>query len=362
MKNEKKRKRLRLLLWADLVLVLVCAACIIAATALADSQTSQKAYERWAGDGDTDFAQVSCYLPENKKLTLNDIYQFKQATRDKLHEAALDIDTELELTNDCWSTVGTTKVTSDRGTADVSVIAVGGDFFSFHPLRLVSGNYLRQSDIMKDRIVIDRELAWRLFGGCELQGMTVYIEGQPFVIAGVIEREDDYASKKAYTAGMGLFMSYEAYNALYDEGIGCYEVVMPEPIDGFAYGVAEEKFPVNGGEIIENSGRFAYGRLMKLAVSFSSRSMQTLGVIYPYWENAARCIEDWCARLVMLATLAALIPCITVAAAVIKLIDRGREVLSDKYIPKIRDSAEEKIRVSQRRRWEKKHGKHEKRR
>lgn len=362
MKNGKNRKRLRLLLWVNLALIALCAACITTAVLLANSQTSQRAHERWAGDGDTDFAQVSCYLPESKKLTLNDIYEFKQATRDKLHEAALDIDTDLELTDDCWSTVGITKVTSDRGTADVSVIAVGGDFFSFHPLRLVSGNYLRQSDIMKDRIVIDKELAWRLFGGYDLQGMTVYIEGEPFVIAGVIEREDDYANKKAYTAGMGLFMSYETYNALYNEGIGCYEVVMPEPVNGFAYGVTEEKFPINGGEIIENSGRFSYGRLMKLAVSFASRSMQTLGVIYPYWENAARCIEDLCARLVMLATLAAVIPCVTLVTAVIKLLGRGREVLNDKYIPKIKDSAEEAIRVRGRRRWEKKHGKHEKHR
>ena len=61
-------------------------------------------------------------------------------------------------------------VSTERGNAQVKVTGVGGDYFRFHPLKLRSGSYLMETDLMKDRVLLDEELAWKLFGGMELTG------------------------------------------------------------------------------------------------------------------------------------------------------------------------------------------------
>ena len=101
------------------------------------------------------------------------------------------------------------------------------------------------------------------------------------------------------------------------------------------------------------------GKLLWLVTEFGTRSMQKLGVLLPYWENAARCMEDTCALLVFLGWLFALTPAVLLAAALLRLLKRGREKLEDELLPTWKDGAEEFVRVRQRRRWERKHGKHE---
>jgi len=107
-----------------------------------------------------------------------------------------------------------------RARARFSVIAVGGNFFDFHPIRLLSGNYITPDDLMQDRVLLDEETAWLLFGGTELSGMSFKINGVPFVVAGVIQREQDFASEKAYSSGMGIYMSYDGYSSLFEEAAG----------------------------------------------------------------------------------------------------------------------------------------------
>ena len=65
------------------------------------------------------------------------------------------------------------------------MLAVGGQFFEFHPLRLLSGSYIAEGDLSPDRVLLDRELAWELFGGTELTGMSVEVKED-----GVVEVSD----------------------------------------------------------------------------------------------------------------------------------------------------------------------------
>ena len=101
------------------------------------------------------------------------------------------------------------------------------------------------------------------------------------------------------------------------------------------------------------------GRLLGLVAQFGTRSMQKLGVLLPYWENAARCMEDYCALLCFLGWLFILIPAIVLTVTLFRLLRRGKEKLTDEVLPGWRDNAEEFVRVRRRRRWEKKQGKHE---
>lgn len=355
MNKLSKRKRIAVAILCG-VLLLTAGACFLGESALAKLLPSQSAAERWEGEGEMAYRQISCYLPVDQKINLNQIYSFRYAILDKLHEAGLEADTDTRLFRDAWCATGKLNASSDLSRGEVSVIAVGGDFFLFHPLRLLSGSYLTEDDVTDDRVLLDEETAWLLFGGTELSGLTMKLNGVPFVVSGVVEREQDFASRKAYTAGRGIYMSYEAYTRLQeDAAAGCYELVMAEPVKNFTVNFAREKFPIGQGEIVENTGRFAFGRVLGLVRQFGQRSMQKLGVVYPYWENAARCVEDWSALLSLLGLLCLAFPVLLSLALLFRLLKKGKELLGEKLLPGLRDGVSEALRKQQRRRWEKKH-------
>ena len=394
---REKLKRLALPL-AAAILALLCLICLLVYSHMANLLDSQHEAERWQGEGELKFSQLSCFMSVDQKLTLEQVYTFRNDMMTKFHEAALDIDTDAQLFCDAWSTTGKAYVASDQGKGDVSVIAVGGNFFDFHPIRLLSGSYISPDDLMKDRVLLDEDTAWLLFGGTQLEGLSFRIDGVPFVVAGVIEREQDFASLKAYTSGMGIYMSYEAYSSIKggsgtqaasasaggsgtsgtgstgtgsgstgsgsgsssSVGIECYEVVMAEPVKGFALGVAKEKFPIGGGVIVDNSSRYDFESILKLVKQFGSRSMQTHGVILPYWENAARCIEDWCLALLLAAMITAVLPLVLIVIYLVRIFRRGKGKLEDDLLPKAKERLGEAIRVRQRRAWERRYGKENK--
>ena len=116
-------------------------------------------------------------------------------------------------------------------------------------------------------------------------------------------------------------MSYDAYAEL-SEGaaVGCYEVAMAEPVRHFAVNLVREKFPLgDGGAVLQNTGRFGLEPLLGVIGQFGSRSMQSRGLLYPYWENAARCVEDWCSLLLQLSILLILLPAVSLAVFALHL-------------------------------------------
>ena len=354
---RKLTKRQGFVLWLLCgLLVLASCACFFARTSLAKLLPSQYAAERWAGEGDTVFRQVSCFLPADECLSLNQIHGFRYAILDQLHAAAIEADTDTRLFRDAWSATGKLNASSDLGKGEVSVIAVGGDFFLFHPLRLLSGNYLTENDVMDDRVLLDEDTAWLLFGGTDLEGMPMKLTGVPFTVAGVVQREQDFASRKAYTAGQGVFMSFDAYTRLKEgAGASCYELVMIDPVKNFVLNFVKEKFSIGQGEVVENTGRFAFGKVLGIVREFGTRSMQKLGVVNPYWENAARCVEDWCSLMSFFALLFLILPALRLLQLLIRFFRRVKRKLSEDVFPEVRDRTEEAIRKQQRRHWEKKH-------
>ena len=368
-----REKRDKAIVWIIIgLLVLTALACFIYAYYLCNMLDSQYEAERWAGDSGEPFAQISCFMPADGKLKMTDINKFRTAAAKKLEEASIEISNDKPPFIDCWSCEDSTKVYGEySGTADV--IACGGNFFDFHPLKLVTGNYFSGSDLMQDNVLLDEDLAWLIFGGNDLEGMTVYIYNYPFRVAGVVAREADQATDKAYSGGLGLFMSYDSYMELNtvqpeaeakDEasedssniskyGISCYEMCMPEPVSGFAYGVAEAEFP-KGGEIVQNTGRFELKKLAAIAKDFSVRSIHA-DVTYSYWENAARYAENKAAMFLAIGAVCCLGPVIIFLILLFRNLAFTNRYIQEDVMPKVLDSVEESIRVRQRARWEKKH-------
>jgi len=332
------------LLILNVTLVLASAACVAGLNLVSGTLPTLSAGERFQGDGETRFAQLACFMPVGKGKSEEDIFKFHIALDATLTEQSLEAPENGSLYLYAYSGGAPVTVSSENGgSAAVTALGVGGDFFYFHPLPLRSGSYISSDDLMDDLVVLDEEMAWRLFGGTDLTGMTVYINDIPFVVSGVISREDDFASEKAYTGEEGVFLSYSALQRLAeDASINCYEIVMPNPIRNFAKGIVEDSFSADGCEVVENTGRYSVGRLFALLKSFGLRSMRTNGIIYPYWENAVRLTEDYAALLLVMAVLLALCPVIFVVVLAIRDVRRAYRFAKAKIPEKVEEAVEKK--------------------
>ena len=353
----KKLGRKRLI-WFGVcaVLLVAAAACALGLRHISRSLLSQREDERWRGGNEMAFCQISCFLPADSEVGTSDIYSFRYSLLDEFTAAGIEYEGDNYPFIDAWSCESKLTISGDRGATAAPVTAVGGSFFEFHPLTLISGSYITENDISPDRVVLDRELAWELFGGVELAGMSVEVNGAKFVVAGVVDRESDASSRKAYTGEKGFYINYDAYKALTQkDAIGCYELVMPETVKNYAAQVVAKHFPLGSGESVVNSSRFSYGRLMGIAKDLPARAAHSGTVSYPYWENAARIAEDKCALLALFTTVFTIPAAVTLFAELIMLLVRGKRALENDLLPKAKDSVEEAVRVRARRRWEKKH-------
>ena len=361
-----------------LVFYLAAALCFFRAYKLGRELDSQYMAERWAGESDGEFAQISCFMPADEKLQTSDINTFRTKLMSSLEEASVENTSGLPFT-DCWSCESSAKVYGAySGTADI--IACGGNFFDFHPLRLVTGNYFSGDDLMQDNVLLDEDLAWLLFGGNDLEGQTVYIWNTPFRVAGVVARESDQGTEKAYQGGLGLFMSYDAFldygtsgsdasssgdtsssgsgtsssSSASAVGITCYEVCLPDPVKNFALGAVTDGFPIGGGEIVQNTGRFGIVRLLSIIKDFSLRSIHS-GVEYAYWENAARYMENKAAILLLAGLLVMQIPVLMLLSALVANLLWTARKLRENVLPEFNETVEERVRRLERRQWERRH-------
>ena len=315
-------------------------ACLIVSGNIRNTLQSQQAAQAWAGQSGERFAQLSVFMPAGFTFAEEEIFNLRTAIDSALIEASLESTPEQTLYTDAWAVRDNVLVDGGRGSTTVQAYGVGGNFFLFHPLRLRDGSYFSQTDLMRDRIVLDEELAWRLFGSVRVAGLQVEVNGIPHTIAGVVARDTDFASSRAYTAGAGMFMSYESLRELTagQAQISTYLIVMPDPITGFALAALTEAFPNNDAHIIENSTRYSLANIFAVVTSFGERGMRTDGIIYPYWENAARYTEDWLALLLVL--MLVFIICPTVFGIIYSV--KGIRYLLKRLIHHIKEKIEER--------------------
>ena len=319
----------------NVALAVLALVCVWGLHAVTSALPTQSAAQAWRGENEMRFAQVSAFLPEDEKTDLTAIEAFRRTLDQALVDASLEASEGGSLYDDAYSGTATVSVMSGKTSISVKTIGVGGDFFLFHPLTLRSGSYLTANDYMNDRVLLDEELAWALFGSYDVAGMSIQIGERTYPVAGVVHREDDFATKKAYQDGPGMFMCYDALNAIQETKISAYELVMPDMISGYAESVVKDKFPVGDGTVVENTGRYGMWKLWKILFSYGERSMNTQGIIYPYWENAARLTEDYAALLLFLAVLFGICPVVFAVVVIFHSAKKG--------VTKVAQTAEEKI-------------------
>ena len=283
------------------------------------AQDAQQMAERWSETGNA--AQVSCFFAAGSDTTEDTILMFEHGIDSALTEASVVQESEnpgARLWTDAYSADGKITLTNNKSSVSADAIGIGGDFFLFHPLRLLNGAYFSGNDLMQDYCVIDEDAAWQLFGSSDVAGMTVYIAGIPHIVTGVVERPAGRLAESAGLDGTLVYVSLETLENLGTSyGINHYEIVMPDPVTGFAYNHVKENLGSDekAAEVVENSTRYSLLSRLKLIGQFGTRSMNGKGIIYPYWENMARGYEDILTVLTLLSLILLLYPAVLLLAA-----------------------------------------------
>lgn len=377
--RRKKRglrslKRGQIIFLAVLVLLTAATGALIwAYHSTANAMLSQQEAARFRGASELRFSQVSAFFPVDGGTSQQAIYTFRNGIDAPLSEIGVEAPQGGSLWKDAYSATGQISIQGPKGNATAQTIAVGGDWFAFHPLTLRSGTYIYESDLMHDRVVLDETLAWQLFGGFDLAGQEVRIGGQRFIIAGVVAREEDSASQRSYPGGAGLFMHYDTFasltatsgggeeqpSAVPSAEISCYELVCAEPLTGYTSSIVTEAFST--ATVVQNTGRFSVGRIFDVLSNFGERSMLREAIIYPYWENAAHYTEDVLSVLLVAIFLTGLFPAACAAWFVIFNLRRVWLHVRDDWFPGFKDRTEDKITARGRRRLEEKQRRRERR-
>lgn len=310
----------------------------------------QKPGERWSADG-SEGGYAAAYMSEDENIKLETINSFKEKYRSAMLEDSLEISETKRNYIDAYSCEGQLEVARDFGKSGykVNVTAVGGDFFYFHPMELLSGSYINDSDLMHDRIVIDENTAWNLYGSSDIEGKKCVINKKYYYIAGVVRADDSRISEKTYGVRSRIFMHYDEYSGTDEnaKAITCYETVYPELLSGRAvkvlkslFGIEENADHVEGSvedapsvEVVDMNRRFGFVSLFNVIRQYGERSSKTNRIMYPFWENECRMTEDFAAIAVALNIIFAAIAVITLIPTIVhvyKYSVRGCEKLITK--------------------------------
>ena len=143
------------LLILNVVLVAAATASLIGLGAVSRTLDSVRASETFRGESDMRFAQIACFFPVGMGKEESDILAFRETLDAKLLEQSLEAPENGSLYLDAYSASAAVTAASDSGSAQVEAVAVGGEFFYFHPLQLRSGSYISSDDLMDDLVVLD---------------------------------------------------------------------------------------------------------------------------------------------------------------------------------------------------------------
>jgi hypothetical protein len=336
-----KKRHIAASITASILLLLFLILSAVSSS-MAAGMESQAAADRWGAGSDIKYAQISCFISVDAAFTQSRIPQLRASLDAALKEASVDTDKTIKTAKlwiDAYSTETRLSAQTDHGSVDASVTAVGGYFFTLHPMKYISGYAFSPDDIMQDRVVLDADAAWQLFGSFDIAGRTLTMSGKDCIVAGVIERKNDNVSDKliglAYGDKPRIYISYDLLEKI-NPGtpLSCYEAVLPSPISGFAFDLITDKISVDEADIkiIENSARYGFFALTDTIKTLTVRSMRTSRIIYPYWENVAGVIEDYLAFMLLIRIICAVILGSAVFIIIIRFLithPLKREKLSD---------------------------------
>lgn len=330
----KKRKKL---VAVSAIVCAVCLAVIIAMLILCGHFASRlsgiSVPQHWNSEEDTRYSLVSCFVSPDAQLDENGIRSIRNKIQNKLTESSLASKNEnSRLWIDSFSADTKLSFSYNGNQTDTNVFITGDDFFIFHPHDFSSGWGYTGDEVMEDGVVINRALAWKLYGGVDLVGYPIELQGSRCVIVGVTDGPCGKAEFDEFSEEPTAYITYKLAEKLeVNQPIVCYEAILPNPVKSFAMNEVKEAVEDAVGkdnvEFVENTGRYSINNIVKTLFKSGSRVTKTDKIYYPFWENAARKTDGKCSVAALVMLIAAVFPTLCAIAILILLFKNKKKIL-----------------------------------
>ncbi len=120
-------------------------------------------------------------------------------------------------------------IQTDRRSTPADVLAVGGPFSDFHPLRMLSGSFLPRTGGVDDAIVLDKDLAWQLFGAVDAVGMEVEFNDKTYTVTGVCDTDETLLGLLSASGTGRAYIEYSSPEGIVIAGM---ETALPRSVPG----------------------------------------------------------------------------------------------------------------------------------
>ena len=260
----------------------------------ANKYQDQTVAKRWDKSGNS--SHISVFIKDTAYFGKTQMDGFEYELNNKLDFNSVYAESdESRRFIDCYVAKTSIYLEGPSRSMEVSCMAVGGDFFKFHPVKLLSGTYFSGSDLMQDGVILDEETAWQLFGSSDVDGQKILYGDRVLFVKGVYKKSEGKIYNYARGEKPEIFVPFDLLNSEDNPlNITCLEVCLPNPIENFAANIMTELITLDGSEfeIVDNSSRYGVSNLWMIYKNKKYRSMQNHDIIYPYWEKIARYEED----------------------------------------------------------------------
>lgn len=251
---------------------------------------------RWTSDG-SPYATIALYTDTATAFDRSTVEKYAYAITNALLTASIDSPEGGSIWTYSYYGEQSTSVTGPKGSSAAEMQFVGGSYFTFHPLHFLYGAPFSYDSTLPDGVVIDEDLAWRVFGAIDVIGMELTWNGRSFTVCGIVQKErDTEAYKKAYGSTGRIYMSYYGYEMAGGDtqSITAFEATIPNAVKSFAINLFKGAVTVNEDTMVvyENSDRYSFANRFKRIKTLPYQGMRTERIIYPYYENEL-CVLDF---------------------------------------------------------------------
>lgn len=336
--HDRHKKFNIILLCINIVLLLVFAVLYGVIYSLGSRYSSENAKRLW--DNDTySYSQISLYMTPQSGLDIMSVYSLRSEIDRKLKDNSVqkdDSNQDGRLWIDSSSGESTFTITGNTGTCEVTASGTWGDYFIFHPEALLSGSYYSNDDINFDRVILDKQCSWQIFGAIDTAGMAVTINGMNFYVAAVVDTSENERDIAAYGSKPRIYMPFEAMKILDQNAvITAYEVCLPNVVKDFAYTLMTEVNPApeSNSAVIDQTGRFGIIKLFKGFDTIPESVMINTNLSYPWFENRIRGAEIIAKILAGICVYTLIVPAISAVYAIfviVKLIGKGVKAVAER--------------------------------
>ena len=314
--------------FAIIAALLIAAAAVLEAVigSFASSTEFIHAGDRWSADG-TRYATFARY-DEAGMFSEDEAQHAAVNIDDKLIQASITPNENARSWTYAYSTETQVGFTGPKSTVTANVTVCGGDFIVFHPFRFTYGTFFLNDASNPMGVVLDRDLAWKLFGAENIIGMTLSYGDIEYTVVGIAEQESyDGIYGETYGSTPRAYMSYAGYRKLgmEDAPVTVFEATLPNPVSGFGLDIFENCLGKTGDSVTvsEVSERYTVARRWERIGDLKYSLTKMNQIKYPFWENEAR-VYDYLSSVMTVIQLVLLIAAaLCLLAAVISFATSG---------------------------------------